>query len=177
MEQWRIQRDRRRCEKPGCPLSGRGEVDYYAVLELPECVRRDLCAPCFRERAAVEDGGHLVFWKVHRPEKQGPVLDLASLRRLFDVLGEEQPEDRREVAAELRYLVALLLLRKRMLKLVDPRSEEEEAADLLVVDPKVEGMEPVALHGPEMTSERLESLKAELIAVLDGGEAAGAELG
>ena len=169
-EGWRIQRDRRRCEKPGCPLRGRAEIDYFAVLELPDCVRRDLCAPCFRERTA-EEGEHLVFWKVHRPEKQGPVLDLASLRRLFDVLGEEQPEDRRGIAAELRYLVALLLVRKRVLKLVDPADEAEESADLVVEDPRRTEAGRVALRAPEMNTERLEALKGELLAALDGDPA------
>lgn len=169
-EGWRIRRDRRRCEKPGCPLRGRGRIDYFAVLEFPEGVRRDLCAPCFRERCAKGDGD-LVFWKVHRPEKRAPILDVDSLRRLFDTLGEEQPEDRREIAAELRYLIALLLVRKRVLKLVDSRNEAEETADLVVEDPKRAEAGRVALWAPEITGERLDALKGELLAVLDAGPA------
>jgi hypothetical protein len=132
------------------------------------------------------------------------VLDLASLRVLFDRLGEAERGEpaigvaaraeasleaggadvaaaagvapgsgegdaaqRAEAAAGLRYLVALLLLRKRVLKMVDAVTPEQQAADLVVVDPKVEGMEPVALYAPELDAERLANLQQELLAALE----------
>lgn len=163
MDAWKIVKDRSQAEKPCCKSSPNGE--YWAVLELPACSRRDLCAVCFREYEAAADKP-VLFWRGRRRKAKGPVLDLTSLRLLFDRLGEEQEPDRAETAAGLRYLVALLLLRKRLLKMVDARNAEEERADLVVVDPKIEGMEPVALSAPPLDSERLESLKGELAAVL-----------
>ena len=88
------------------------------------------------------------------------MLDLVTLRQMFDRLGEE-PSDQ---ARSLRYLVALLLLRKRVLKMANPSTPEEEAADLLVVDPKVEGMHPVALTAPAMELAELVAMKDELLA-------------
>jgi len=175
VEEWKIHKDRTKCEKPGCPLSASSE--YYAVLELPSCTRRDLCQACFRElEAGAEEG--LLFWRGRRREKgqTGPVLDLASLRQLFDRLGDEDDPEKIETARGLRYLVALLLLRKRWLKMVDAETAEQEAADLLVVDPKVEGMEPVALQAPALDSDGMSSLKEELMTLLDqqpASEAAG----
>ncbi len=143
-------------------------------------------------------------WKVRR-DAQGrkqPILDLESLRQLFDRLGEvdagtagaaadgvaeaaaeaaadEVAEAAAEAAADevaeaaaeetragLRYLVALLLLRKRRLKLVDAQTPEQERADLVVVDPKIEGMEPVALLAPELDPDRLGNLREELMAAI-----------
>lgn len=175
MEEWKIHKDRTKCEKPGCPLSASSE--YYAILELPSCTRRDLCLACFREHEASADEA-LLFWRGRRQEKgqKGPVLDLASLRQLFDRLGDEDDPEKLETATGLRYLVALLLLRKRWLKMVDAENDEQESADLLVVDPKVEGMEPVPLSAPALDSDGMSSLKEELMTVLDqqpASEAAG----
>lgn len=181
MEEWKIQKNRERCEKPGCPLAA--ATEYYAVLQLPECIRVERCANCFEELR--HEAQELPFhWKVRRTldGKNKPMLDLESLRALFDRLGEapvhEEPrEDATEIESEsdaegsatasgLRYLVALLLLRKRRLKMVDPTNAEQERADLVVVDPKIEGMEPVALSAPDLDPDRLGNLREELMAAI-----------
>jgi len=174
LEQWRIHKDRARCEKSDCPLARR--ADYYVVLELPDCVRHELCEPCFTEQR----GANPIYWKARRevgPHR--PVLDLTSLRQLFDRLGEtpapdaggaddpDETADARHAVEDLRYLVALLLLRKRVLRMVDATTPEQEAADLVVADPKIPEMEPVCLRAPDLSSERLGSLKEELLAAIE----------
>lgn len=177
MEPWRIHKDRTGCEKPDCPLARSAE--YYVVLDLPDCVRRELCEPCFAERGAANP----FYWKArrHAAGKQHAVLDLASLRQLFDRLGEppapvvaedgtDDPQataEARRTAGDLRYLVALLLLRKRILRMVDATTPAQEAADLVIADPKMPEMEPVCLLAPDLSSERLGSLKEELLAALE----------
>lgn len=170
MDEWKIVKDRTACDKPGCPLTAAG--DYYAILELPSCLRRDLCEPCFRELEA-GSGAQPLFWRGRRQEKKGPMFDLKSLRLLFDRLGEEEDPEKVETARGLRYLVALILLRKRFLKMADAQNPEQEGADLLVVDPKVDGMEPVLLFAPDLEGDALGSLKEELLAVIDHESAAG----
>lgn len=164
-QEWKIQRDRTACDKPGCPLPT--AKSYYTVLEWPACVRRDLCDACFHEVSRKSERPP-IFWKAMRrlDGRKGPVLDLVSLRLLFDRLGEE-PGER---AQALRYFTSLLLLRKRMLKMVDPRNAEEEKADLVVVDPKIKEMEPVALHAPDLDLSDLGAVKDELLAALEEGE-------
>jgi len=160
LDQWKIHRDRTRCDKPGCPLPTAQE--FYAVLELPGCVRRDLCAACFRQLEA--RGKPPIHWKARRKEgRRAPVLDLESLRALFDRLADVEDE----TARGLRYFIALLLLRKRALRMVDPVDEEQERADLVVADPRDKDKPPVALFAPEPDPERLAGLKDELIAALD----------
>ncbi|MBK8975355.1 MAG: hypothetical protein IPM29_05480 [Planctomycetes bacterium] len=125
-------------------------------------------------------------------EKRAPTLDLQSLRALFDRLGEVEAEVaesapaggvpagesadpgegrgsalRADRARELRYFVALLLLRKRMLRICDPKTPEQERADLVVIDPKAEQPEPIALFAPELDTDRLAGLKDELVAALE----------
>ena len=168
-EDWKIQRDRAACTKPGCPLPT--SRSYTAVLEWPACVRRDLCDACFadHERRCPE-GSPPIFWRALRKVagSKEPVLDLASLRVLFDRLGSVD-DDR---ARSLRYFCALLLLRKRVLKMVRPRNAEEERADLVVVDPKLKEMEPVALFAPAVDLSDLGGIKDELLAAMGDGQAA-----
>lgn len=173
MEQWKIVRDRSQ-QAAGC--CGRAKTgDVFAVLELPSCVRRDLCAMCFGELQhklrADPATKPPIFWRKKRKEgEHQPILDLAMLRHLFDRLGEEVGEK----PAALRYFVALLLLRKRVLKMADARTAAEEAADLVVFDPKAPTQPPVALTAPDLGEHSLDALKDDLMAAASsaGGEVA-----
>lgn len=160
-EQWNIHKAQNQCDQPDCPLAAAKE--YFAVLELPACVRSDLCATCFH--SLEEKGQAPIYWRVLRQEKgrSGPRLDLTSLRFLFDRLAEEEGE----TARGLRYFVALLLLRKRVLRMVDAETEEQEQAELLVIDPKVEGMVPVALTAPARDGQGMAGIKGELLSFLN----------
>lgn len=162
MEDWKIRSGRGRCEMPGC--SAPPSPEWFAVLEPPDYTRRDLCPACFA-RAERESGEPLIFWRAKRKEakREGLVLDLESLRVLFDRLGEREDEK----ARGLRFLVALLLLRKRMLKVVDAKTPEQEAADLVVVDARVPDGEVVALFAPPLDDERLGELKRELAEAME----------
>jgi hypothetical protein len=172
MEEWKITRDRRACERPGCPLAT--APHHYAVLEFPACVRRDLCEACFAElenRAETP----LVYWRAPRKQtgSKDPVLDLQSLRALFDRLGTVDDER----ARSLRYFCALLLLRKRVLRIVPARTPEQERADLVVVDGKRPEMEPVALFAPAVDLADLGAIKEDLLAAIGEGVERAAEAG
>jgi hypothetical protein len=165
-EDWKIQRDRKACERPGCPLPT--SRSWFAVLHFPECVRRDLCDACFQDHER-KSGEPPVFWRALKKPggSKEPVLDLNSLRMLFDRLASVD-DDR---ARSLRYFCALLLLRKRVLKMVPARTAEQERADLVVVDPKLKEMAPVALFAPAIDLDDLSGIKDELLAAI--GETAG----
>lgn len=185
-DDWKIHKDRRSCEKPGCPLPT--SRSYFAVLEwltaeraagegggegggegaggsASTCVRRELCDACFRdhERVCPPDQPP-IFWRAFRKRagQKEPTLDLQSLRVLFDRLGNVD-DDR---ARALRYFCALLLLRKRVLKMARPRTAAEERADLVVVDPKLKEQEPVALFAPAIDPSDLGAVKDELLAAI-----------
>jgi hypothetical protein len=174
-EEWKIHRDRKGCDKPGCPLPT--SRNYFAVLEWPSCVRRDLCDACFTDYERKCQGSEPpIFWRALRKStgSKEPVLDLVSLRLLFDRLANVD-DDR---ARALRYFCALLLLRKRVLRMVRPRNAEQERADLIVVDPKLKDQEPVLLFAPAIDLDNLGAIKEELLAAIgeeaqkDGGETA-----
>lgn len=161
MEDWKITRDRKACERPGCPLPSAQQ--YYAVLEFPACVRRDICDACFCE-VERNAAGQAVYWRAQRrkSDSKEPVLDLVSLRALFDKLGGVEDER----ARQLRYFCALLLLRKRVLKMVPPRTAEQERADLVVIDPKMKELEPISLFAPAIDLDDLSKIKDELLVAI-----------
>jgi len=167
VEGYKIHKDRTRCTKPGCPLPV--ATHWFAVLEFPECVRRDVCDACFQDVQRQQERPP-VFWRARRRAdgKKELSLDLAALRMLFDRLGEEEGDR----PAALRYFVTLLLLRKRALRMVNPRNEREEQADLVVIDPKIKGMEPVALFAPDLDLDDMGMVKDELLAALEADDAA-----
>ncbi|MFK7741912.1 MAG: hypothetical protein AB8H80_16465 [Planctomycetota bacterium] len=191
-DEWKIHRDREGCQKPGCPLPT--SKSYFAVLEwgvlepaagskkpkasdgdISVCVRREFCDACFQDHERkCPEGQPPIFWRAMRRSKgsKEPVLDLVSLRALFDRLG--QVEDDR--ARALRYFCALLLLRKRVLKMAKPKTREQEQADLVVRDPKLKESEPVALFAPAVDATDLSTIKDELLAAIGetGGEEEGA---
>ena len=163
VEEWKIPRDRKGCTKPGCPLPT--SKSYFAVLEWPSYQRSDLCDACFADYERRCQGKEPpIFWRALRKStgSKEPVLDLASLRVLFDRLGGIDDER----ARALRYFCTLLLLRKRVLKMVPPRTAEQERADLVVVDPKLKEMEPVALFAPAVDLADLAAVKDELLAAM-----------
>jgi len=170
MEDWKITRDRKACERPGCPLPSAQQ--YYAVLEFPACVRRDVCDACFCE-VERNAAGQAVYWRAQRrkSDSKEPVLDLVSLRALFDKLGGVEDER----ARQLRYFCALLLLRKRVLKMVPPRTAEQERADLVVIDPKMKELEPIALFAPAIDLDDLSKIKDELLVAI-GEDAEGGKV-
>lgn len=173
-EDWKIQRDRKACEKPGCPLPT--SQSYMAVLEWPACVRRDLCDACFQDYERKCQGAEPpIFWRAKRKQKGSnePVLDLTSLRMLFDRLGSVDDDK----ARSLRYFCALLLLRKRVLRMVQPRNAAEERADLVVVDPKQKELPPVLLFAPNIDLDNLGAMKEELLAALGEGDGDGSAEG
>ena len=72
-------------------------------------------------------------------------------------------------ARALRYFCALLLLRKRVLRMVPPRNAEQERADLVLGDPKNKEAAPIALFAPAIDLSDLGALKEELMAAIGEG--------
>ena len=151
----------RRCADCNAPLLPGQYV--YSLLRLLELTRRDLCEACFARSQAARDPGQ-VYWRHRRPEPSVKELkvDLESVGELFQrLLDDQRPE-----VLGLRYLAALLLVRKRRLKLA--QGEESEGQDLSVALPTAEGTPPkvLVLPAPDLSPEGLERLKTEFLGSL-----------
>jgi hypothetical protein len=169
MREWNIHRRDERCA--GCERVFADGEHHFSALHLapagsPEgFAREDRCATCFEGVADRADT--LVYWRTeHRArERRGLAIDFDSIERLFLALAG-RAEAR---LAELQYLLALLLLRKKRLKLV--RVVRAEGSERLVLRParRTDELE-VAVF--DLTPARAEELRRDLERVFDGELAA-----
>ncbi|MEX2316609.1 MAG: hypothetical protein WD669_05615 [Pirellulales bacterium] len=105
-----VQRSTRRCAATGQPLEP-GDV-CYSMLEVigPTVIRKDYCGEAWGGPSAIALG----WWRSRVPEPAAKKIKLAPndvLLELFDQLAEH-PERQ-----DMRYVLALLLLRRRVLRL------------------------------------------------------------
>jgi hypothetical protein len=168
MAEWKI---RRRAEACGaCERAfeeGERYVSTLAVSE-EEIAREDTCTTCWAERTTSADD-ELFFWYTrHEADKKRAFqLDLASLEALFEKLGGREETG----ARELRFVLCLLLMRKRLLKLEKVvRGADGEA--MLVRKPRRKDTVKVFVF--DFTPERLTELKGELREVFEGADVDGA---
>lgn len=94
-----------------------GEAVFSMLrLEADDLQRGDLCGGCFDARDEARD---LVWWRTtHQERKGGMRMDFELILTLFEKLGEKPSEGIRD----LRFLLALLLVRHRKLRLVGVRT-------------------------------------------------------
>jgi hypothetical protein len=151
--------------RSGCGACGRAFAEGEAHLSSlsiagDELARDDLCLACWGARGP---GAALVWWRTRRvaERKRGLALDLDALETLFVRLGE-----REELAwRELRYVLALILMRKRRLRVAQVVREPEGEA-LVVHRPR--RTERITVPVFDFPPERLDELRARLQEVFEG---------
>ncbi len=165
MAEWKIRRRHQQCSR--CESTFEDGTRHVSLLRIDEeesLLREDLCLVCWEgaDQAAV-----LFWWATcfHENRKKSLQLDLESLERLFMELDGTEPEKLRE----LRYLLCLLLMRKRKLKLVRvARSRGEER--LILRRPR--RREELEVWVFDFTPEKIEEMRVRLQEVLEGAGAA-----
>jgi len=152
---WKIDRKGTRCGACDREFEA-GETFVSAIWrrEEGEFERRDACPACFD----AEEGEPFSRWVTRRPPetRKGPLLDLSLAREfLFRLVKEDEPE-RRSVA----FVLALLLLRKRRLKLLAQRREGDRSV-LSLRAPGGDG-EEIEVSAPDPGPEETAEITAEL---------------
>ena len=164
MAAWSFHRRRGRCT--ACERDFADNEAHYSLLlfEGGELARRDLCRSCWKARDTGEMA--VLFWWRTRHEvaaRKGLALNLDAIEGLFLGL-EGRPEQR---LRELRYVLCLLLLRKRRLKLERiERSPQGEA--MLVRRPRRN--EALCVFVFDFDAGRMAELREELQRVFDSDE-------
>ena len=155
--EYEIQRCTRQCAKTERQLEP--EEVFYSVLtvEGAQVVRRDYCLEAW-------DGppdGALGWWKSHMPARDSRRMHWAPNDVMLDLLDEleGQPD-----LADMRYVLALLLLRRRVLRLEESEEDAQGGELLVVYCPKKETTSKVTVATP--TEERTQQIQAELSRLL-----------
>jgi len=132
------------------------------VIAEAEPQREDVCLECWGGRAASEQ---LFWWRTHHRvgKKRGLALNLEALEAFFLALEDKTDQTLRE----LRYILCLILMRKRRLKIVRIlRAKEGEA--MLVRRPRRK--ESLRVWVFDFSPERMEELRVKLVRIFDGDE-------
>ena len=165
---YRIQKPQLRCAKTDRPLTA-GDAFYSALIrEDGKIVRRDVAADAWEGQPEAS----LAWWRSVVPAEDAKPT-LAPVDVLLDLL--EQLEDDLS-DAPLRYLLALVLVRRRVLKIVDGSDDTasdtaSEHAPILSVSCRRRGTDyQIRIATPEASEK--DGLEQRLTGLLWAGEAA-----
>ena len=163
MNDWRIHRREVLCGQCQRPFE-EGEALYSLLYLADEPLRREeRCGKCFVDPGQAAEGLSVLYWRTKHATDRARRLavDFDAIEELFVAL-ESRKEPR---SMELRYLLALLLLRKKRLKLVGVRRGEAGETMCLRRPRRTEEFE-VAVF--ELDGERARALKADLARIFEG---------
>lgn len=161
VEDWEVSRTTGKCAASERALA-EGEA-YYAVLLETETgfERRDYAVDAW----SGPPEGTFCYWRGRVPireKKPGTyAVDMAILSQLFTQLEDAQSETKQQ----LRFVLALLLMRKRLLKL--DRSSTEEGQEYWHLRMTSDQSMHRVLN-PRLEKEQIERLSAQLTAILSG---------
>ncbi|HVX12920.1 MAG TPA: hypothetical protein VHC22_17185 [Pirellulales bacterium] len=156
-----IDYDVERCTRH-CAASGRelteGEEFYSVLVTEKRDVRRHDYAT---EAWSGPPNGALAWWKSRMPTREAKKGQLAPNEVLLELLTELErvPEK-----ADMRYVLALLLVRRRVLREEDVQHDESGHEVLVLYSPRDESTHRVVVHEP--TDVRADEIQAELARLL-----------
>jgi hypothetical protein len=157
MVDFEIQRCSRRCAETDREFQPGEEFYSLLVAEGARVKRLDYSREVWREPPPAAIG----WWKSHMPEPNAKRLHWAPndvMLHYFEQL--EGDADR----ADLRYVLALLLIRRRVVRLEEARRDADGRELMILYSPKHE--KEYALHVVEPSAERVRQIQDELSKLL-----------
>lgn len=159
-EAWRIARRSRTCARTGAAIEA-DQVFYSALLENgDEFAREDYTAEAWPE---VDKGRFFSYWKNKPVAEAGngkAKVDYERLLSFFDSLDGAVEPGRRL----FRYVLALMLVRRRILRL-DGTARTEEGDRLILWDRRITGA--LDVEAPEATPEQVAATQDKLNELFD----------
>lgn len=164
--EWQIPRGTHRCAV--CTHEFEPAEHYVArIYDVKEgLIRSDYCIGCAEQSAA----GFIGTWRARRPElsarRQG-TLDRAALLQFFQHLtpGPEETEK-----LQFRFVLALLLWRQKVVRLIDTVNDESGAETWQFVEPHAN--ENYSVIRPPLADEEIERLSTQLERLIGGDPSA-----
>lgn len=158
MAEWDINRPLGQCAGTGKIIEP--EEEYFAALvETDEGLeRKDFCAEFWQQNQP----GVYCFWKSKMPlpnQKKKMFIDDDMLMAFFERLAAETDPDK----INFRFVLTLVLMRKRKLKYDNSRSEDGKEIWQLKIAGRGETVEVV---NPHLTEEKIEELSSQIGEIL-----------
>jgi len=160
---WNIQKSTRQCA--GCSRQlAEGDEHFSALFDRGTLFeRQDFCPPCWQARDAA---AVFSFWKTRIPtreEERKLLVDDSVLLDFFLRLTSEEGE-LPEHKVKFRYILALVLLRKKILKFIDILREDRR--EFLVLRYAKEKLD-FRILDPGLTEEEADTVKDDLAQILN----------
>jgi len=158
MDEWEIDKPLGQCYGTGKKIEY-GEEFFAALVETDEgLARRDFCADYWQQ----EKPDVFCYWKTKlaAPDKKKQIfVDDEMLMAFFERLAEETEQEK----INFRFVLALILMRKRRLKYDSTKTEgDKEIWHLKVVGEK----QFVEVINPHLDEEQIEQLSSQLSQIL-----------
>ena len=159
MDEWEIEKPLGQCYGTGRKIEY-GEEYFAALVETEEGLqRRDFCADYWQEYKPEV----FCYWKSKLPQpdqKRQMFVDDEMLMAFFERLAEETEQEK----MNFRFVLALILMRKRRLKYDSSQTEgEKEVWRLRVVGSDKEFVDVV---NPQLEEEQIEQLSSQIGEIL-----------
>lgn len=168
-DEWKIQKRGRACT--GCSRKFASEEEHYSgIVEVEgRFERRDVCLPCWAKKPACEAEAPadaagrrpeiFSFWKTRMPKiEQRRLEDIQAMVEFFKKLVEKPSEE--PSRQKVTYLMALLLSRKRRVKLAGSKGGK------LRVEKTWDG-ETIEIADPPITDAELSDLRTQMEAIFE----------
>ncbi|MHC4394433.1 MAG: hypothetical protein ACYS1A_02145 [Planctomycetota bacterium] len=158
MDEWEIEKSVGRCCGTGREIEY-GEEYFAALIETEEGLqRRDFCDEYWQEN----EPQVYCYWKTKRPhpdQKKNIFVDDEMLMAFFERLAEETEQEK----INFRFVLVLVLMRKRRLKYDSSKTEDGKEIWRLRIAGEKEFVEVV---NPHLDTEQIEQLSSQLGQIL-----------
>jgi hypothetical protein len=158
MDEWEVSKPLGQCSGTGKKIKY-GEEYFAALVEAEEGLgRRDFCTDYWEEKSPEV----FCYWKTKLPspdEKKQIFVDEEMLMAFFERLERETEQGK----INFRFVLALILMRKRRLKYDSSRTESDKEIWRLRI---AGGKETVEVINPHLDEEQIEQLSSQIGQIL-----------
>lgn len=160
MTEWEIKRS-----SNGCLLCNKGfaeDEEYYSALfdDNNTFIRKDFCIPCWNNG---KENAPFSFWKTKMPKKDKPIQTFVNTNILLDMFmkleGNIESHQR-----NLRYVLALYLIRKKVFRIKSFKRQNEE--EIITLSYPKEDRE-FDVFNPNLRKEEIEAITSEMSQLLN----------
>ena len=161
---WDIQKSERRCSR--CSKEFAEEEEYYSALyDTPEALlRKDFCPACWGEPDNADRVAAFSFWKTEIPRADQPKKVFVDDSVIFDFFCRLAAEEDQPLKRNFRYILGLMLMRKKRLKFKDV--VHEGGKEYLVLR-RSRTQEEHRVLNPGLTDEETKQVQNELTQILE----------
>ena len=161
---WNISKSLHRCEQ--CEKEFAEEEAYFSAIYDTgvEFERKDFCVACWEDHDAPQREQAFSFWKTEIPKADEPRKMFVDDSVIFDFFQRLASEDEEPTKRNFRYILGLMLMRKKKLKFADV--VREDGKEYLILR-RSRTKEEHRVLNPQLTDDETEQVRLELTQILE----------